>query len=82
MAEVLITALFLSFTLVRLIKGSGRQNPGHVAVSIMGGMAGLILLMIYSPGSESDWISGNSSAAAGAWAAMMVFDRFAGRAEG
>ena len=82
MAEVFITALFLSFTLVRLIKGSWSRNPGHVAASIFGGMVGLILLMVYSPGSQTDWVSGNASAAAGAWCAMLLFDRLSGSRAG
>jgi hypothetical protein len=82
MAEVFITALFLSFSLVRLIKGSWLRYPGHVAASILGGMIGLILMMLYAPGSESDWIAGNSAAAAGAWFMMTLFDRVSGSAAG
>ncbi|TDH35774.1 hypothetical protein E2A64_10620 [Pseudohoeflea suaedae] len=75
MPDVFITALFLSFTLVRLIKGNWLHYPGHVAVSILGGMVGLIALMVLEPGSQTDWVSGNAAAAVGAWAAMLLFDR-------
>ncbi|MAZ84362.1 MAG: hypothetical protein CML31_09100 [Rhizobiales bacterium] len=80
MPDVFITALVLSFTLVRLIKGSWLRYPGHVAVSILGGMVGLILLMLVEPGSQNDWVSGNSAAAVGAWGAMALFDRISGGA--
>ncbi|MBI1260650.1 MAG: hypothetical protein GC184_02895 [Rhizobiales bacterium] len=75
MVDVYITALFTSFFLVRLVKGSWTRNPAYVALSIFGGMAGLILLMKLSPGAEGSLIYGNFAALGGALTAILIYDQ-------
>ena len=78
MVDVYITALFTSFLLVRLVKGSWMRNPAYVALAIFGGMAGLIILMKLAPGAEGSLIYGNLAALGGAFAMILLYDRVIG----
>lgn len=74
MADVLFTALGLSFFLVRLAKGSWVRNPVYLALAIFGSMAGLLILMRVYPGAEDSMIFGNLAALAGAGCAISLYD--------
>ncbi len=74
MVDIFITALGLSFFLVRLAKGSWVRNPAYLALAIFGSMAGLLILMRVSPGAEDSMIYGNLAALAGACCTIMAYD--------
>lgn len=74
MSDVFITALFSSFFLVRIVKGSWTRNPAYVALAIFGGMAGLFTLMHFAPGTQDSFIAGNLAALGGALGAILVYD--------
>ena len=74
MAELLLSALFTAFPMVRLIKGSWLQNPHYLASAFTGAMAFLLGLQAYWPGMENDFFVGSLAGAAGSWGGMVLFD--------
>ena len=78
--DIILSALFSSFFIVRVIKGPWMRNPQYLAVSIFGSAAAMIVLNAISPGAADEFILGNGAAFAGAFLSIAAFDFAAGLA--
>jgi hypothetical protein len=80
MPDIILSALFSSFFIVRVIKGPWMGNPQYLAVSIFGSAAAMLVLNSVSPGAADGFILGNGAAFAGAFLGVIAFDAAMGLA--
>ncbi|WP_244620043.1 hypothetical protein [Mesorhizobium sp. NFR06] len=83
MSDLLLSAVFTAFTMVRVLKGSvlkgsWLRNPQYLATGILGAIAGALLLNAYWPAYDDDFIVGGVTAIFGSWAGMALFDAILG----
>ena len=74
MAEILLSALFNGFFMVRVVKGPWLRNPQYLAVAIAGCMLAMLGLKAFWPGLEDDFIVGNLVGLGGCMSGMLAFD--------
>jgi len=75
MPMTLLSAVFSSFLLVRLIKGPWMRHPHYLGLAMIGSILSTLVLATFSPGMEDDLIAGNLAAFAGAFVAIQAFDK-------
>ena len=80
MSELLLSAIFTAFTMVRVIKGSWLRNPQYLATGILGAIVGALVLHAYWPAYDDDFIVGGVTGIFGSWAGMALFDAILGMA--
>lgn len=74
MPDIILSALFSSFFIVRAIKGPWMRNPQYLAISIFGSATAMLVLNAASPGAADEFIAGNGAAFAGAYLSVAAFD--------
>jgi hypothetical protein len=74
MSELLLSAIFTAFTMVRIIKGPWLKNPQYLAAGIAGAIVGTLVLHSYWPDLDGDFIVGGIAGIAGSWGGMLLFD--------
>lgn len=74
MSDLLVSAIFTAFTMVRLLKGPWLRNPQYLASGIVGAVVGTLLLHRFGPGFDDDFIVGGATGIFGSWAGMALFD--------
>ncbi len=75
MAELVFSALFTAFFVVRIFKGPWMRNPQYVAAAVIGAVVVSGVLLRVSPDLEGDMIVGGLAGFAGAWGGIFAFDR-------
>lgn len=80
MPDIILSALFSSFFIVRVIKGPWMANPQYLAISIFGSATAMLVLNALSPGAADAFIAGNGAAFAGAYLSIAAFDMATGLA--
>lgn len=66
MPMTLLSAVLVSFFLVRVIKGPWARHPHYLSLAMIGSVAATIVLTRISPGMEDDFIAGNAATFFGA----------------
>jgi hypothetical protein len=74
MSDLLLSAVFGSFIVVRLMKGPWLKNPQYLAAAILGSIVGALLMHSYWPGLDDDLIASSITGLAGPIAGMLLFD--------
>ena len=74
MPDIILSALFSSFFIVRVIKGPWMANPQYLAISIFGSATAMLMLNAVAPGAADEFIAGNGAAFAGAYLSIAAFD--------
>ncbi|WP_246675250.1 hypothetical protein [Mesorhizobium sp. B2-3-4] len=74
MSDLLLSAVFTAFTMVRLLKGPWLRNPQYLAAGIVGAVLGTLVLHAVWPAADDDFIVGGVTGIFGSWAAMALFD--------
>jgi membrane associated rhomboid family serine protease len=80
MSDLLLSAIFTDFTMVRLLKGPWLRNPQYLASGIIGALVGTLLLHGFWPAADDDFIVGSVTGIFGSWAGMALFDTILGMA--
>ena len=80
MPDLVISGLFSSFLLVRVIKGPWLRNPQYLAVAMVGAVLAMLSLNAVEPGMADEFIAGNLAAFAGAFVAIAAYDLALGAA--
>ncbi|MDX8434890.1 MULTISPECIES: hypothetical protein [Mesorhizobium] len=80
MSDLLLSAIFTAFTMVRVLKGRWLRNPQYLASGIVGAIVAALLLHAFWPAADDDLIVGGATGIFGSWAGMAVFDAILGLA--
>jgi hypothetical protein len=80
MSEILLSAVFSCFFVVRLAKGPWLRNPQYLAVAITGSILGTLLLHNFAAEYDGDLIIGSIASLGGAWGGILLFDTLVGLA--
>ncbi len=75
MPGIVISALFSSFFLVRLVKGPWARYPHYLAMTMFGASVAGLTADAFSPGLADELVAGNLIIFAGAFLAIQAFDR-------
>lgn len=78
MPLTLLSVVFSSFFLVRVIKGPWMRHPHYLGLAMIGSIVATVALAMIAPGAQDDFIAGNIAAFAGAFLAIQIFDRLVG----
>jgi hypothetical protein len=78
MSDLLLSAVFTAFTMVRLLKGPWLRNPQYLACGIVGAIVGALALHAFWPAYDDDFIIGGVTGIFGSWAGMALFDAVLG----
>ncbi|WP_258051704.1 hypothetical protein [Mesorhizobium sp. INR15] len=74
MSDLLLSAVFTAFTMVRLLRGPWLRNPQYLASGIVGAVVAALLLQGFWPGADDDFVIGGLTGVFGSWAGMVLFD--------
>lgn len=80
MSDLLLSAVFTAFTMVRVLKGPWLRNPQYLACGILGAIVGALVLNGFWPAYADDFIVGGVTGIFGSWAGMALFDAILGMA--
>ncbi len=80
MSDLLLSAVFTAFTMVRLLRGPWLRNPQYLASGIVGAIVGALLLHVFWPAADDDFIVGGAIGIFASWAGMALFDTILGMA--
>jgi membrane associated rhomboid family serine protease len=78
MSDLLLSAVFTAFTMVRLLKGPWLRNPQYLASGIVGAIVGALALHAFWSAYDDDFIIGGVTGIFGSWAGMALFDAVLG----
>ena len=74
MSDLLLSAMFTAFSMVRLLKGPWLRSPQYLASGIIGAIVAALLLHSFWPAYDDDFIVGGVTGIFGSWAGMALFD--------
>jgi hypothetical protein len=78
MPDLLLSAVFTAFTMVRVLKGPWLRHPQHLASGIVGAIVGALALHAFWPAYDDDVIIGGVTGIFASWAGMALFDAVSG----
>ncbi|MDX8478119.1 hypothetical protein RFN28_06450 [Mesorhizobium sp. VK24D] len=80
MSDLLLSAVFTAFTMVRVLKGPWLRNPQYLATGILGAIVGALVLHGFWPAYDDDFIFGGVTGIFGSWGGIALFDAILGNA--
>ncbi len=78
MPSILVSAVLSAFFATRLLKGAWVRNPQYLALSMVGSLAGILVLHSGWPQFDDGFVVPNAVSLAGAFVAVFAFDRAIG----